>query len=307
VATIAVEIPVVHATPERTEALLRACAIAAAPDQCQIADASSETPAAFAIVTWQGELIAHIEIGRQGSRDWLERRLTFAEEDPPLERWQAVGYAIGTLYGAARDDALQEGPAQPSPSPAPTPPEPAAPPPSAHREAAAHTVQLAGLGRVGTGTESSARFGAALALSARHAAGPFVGADASFDLSEASFEAPAATLSTRYVTVAASIGTALTLSRKLRLDLSAGPLVEYQWLWTNQSSLVQSRLVGGVRANLALAHRLGPRVWVGIGAQMGSRFGDTTIAVDAERVDSVPLIFATLTASVAIDLWLSHD
>lgn len=308
-ATIAVEMPAATVAPDRAEALLRACSIAAAPDRCQALDSTSEAPVAYAVVTWQGELAVRIEIGRPGDADWLERRLTFEPEDPLPERWQAVGFAIGTLFGAARQEAKQP-PAKPAPpapaaSPATRPAAPARkrpPPPPAH-----HTVQLGVLGRAGTGTESSARFGAGLILSARHAAGPFASADANFDLADVGIANPAAQLSVRFVSVGISVGTVLPLSRRLHLDLSAGPIIEYQWLWTDVSSAVASRPLGGVRAQVALAHRLGQRVWLGVGAQMGSRLGDSSITIDGARVESVPLVFGTLQLSLSVELWRSRQ
>src|SRR5688572_20293153 len=116
-ATIAVEMPVAIASSEQEDALLRACNIAAAPDRCELASRTSEAPTTFAVVTWQGELAVQVEVGRPGATDWLERRLTFAPEDPPIERWQAVGFTIGTLFGAS------SGRAEPAALPAPPPAE----------------------------------------------------------------------------------------------------------------------------------------------------------------------------------------
>jgi hypothetical protein len=62
-------------------------------------------------------------------------------------------------------------------------------------------------------------------------------------------------------------------------------------------------LIGGVRALIGLRQRLGRRFWLGIAAQMGSRFGDTTVTIDGERVDSVPLVFATAALSLGFDVW----
>lgn len=308
VATIAVEMPAASASPSLADALLRACTIAAAPDRCEAADSTSEAPVAYAVVTWHGDLAVLVEIGRPGDADWLERKMTFVPEDPPVERWQAVGFAIGTLFGAAREQA-SEGKSTPSPpervEPRETRTEAASrkrpPPAPAH-----HTVQLAALGRVGTGTESSARFGAGLALSARHAAGPFALADVNFDMAEVAIDAPPAAVSVRFVSVGLAVGTVLPLSRRLHLDLSAGPIIEYQWLWTDVAPGAESRPIGGVRANVSLAHRLGSRGWLGLGAQMGSRFGDSTISIDGQRVESIPLIFGTLNLSLGYEIWRSQ-
>lgn len=308
-ATIAVEMPVASASPERAEALLRACTIAAAPDRCEAADETLEPPTAFAVVTWQGELAVRIEIGRPGSEDWLERRMTFAPEDPVAERWQAIGFAIGTLFGAARGHVGPASPEATAALPAETADDTERPVARKHARAAppAHTVQLGLLGRAGTGTESSARFGGGVALVARHAAGPFAALDFNLDWADVSLASPEVALSARFVSVGASIGTALTLSQRLRLDLAAGPLLEYQWIATADADSPQSRPVGAVRANVTLSHRFGARFWLGIGAQMGSRFGDTTIAIDSERVDTIPLVFATGYLALSFDLWRRLD
>lgn len=307
-ATIAVEMAVADASPSLADALLRACTIAAAPDRCEAAASATEAPVAYAVVTWQGELGVLVEIGRPGDADWLERKMTFLPEDPPVERWQAVGFAIGTLFGAAREQARKEEsapppnePAEPRETQAEAAPRKRPAPAPAH-----HTVQLAALGRVGTGTESSARFGAGLGLSARHAAGPFALADVNFDMAEVAIDAPEAAVSVRFVSVGLAVGTVLPLSRRLHLDLSAGPIIEYQWLWTDVAPSAESRPIGGLRAHVSLAHRLGSRGWLGLGAQMGSRFGDSTIAIDGQRVESIPLIFGTLNLSLAYEIWRSQ-
>jgi hypothetical protein len=308
VATIAVEMPTASASPSLADALLRACTIAAAPDRCEAADSASEAPIAYAVVTWHGDLAVLVEIGRPGDADWLERKMTFVPEDPPIERWQAVGFAIGTLFGAAREQVPEEKSSPPASvrdesheAQTETAARKRPPPARAH-----HTVQLAGLGRVGTGTESSARFGGGLALSARHAAGPFALADVNFDMAEVAIDDPEAAVSVRFVSVGLAVGTVLPLSRRLHLDLSAGPIIEYQWLWTDVATAAESRPIGGVRANVSLAHRLGSRGWLGLGAQIGSRFGDSTIAIDGQRVESIPLIFGTLNLSLGYELWRSQ-
>jgi len=308
VATIAVEVPAGSATAEQAEALLRACNVAAAPDRCETAGATSETPAAFAVVSWQGELAVHVEVGHPGADGWLERRIIFAPEDPALERWQAVGYAIGTLYGATEKKS-----AAPAPTLTPEQASPAKPKQTERAPVArkpkvppAHTLAVELMGRAGTGTESSARFGAGVGLFARHKAGPFLSTDVNLDLTDAVVGPDATALSVRFVTVGMSLGTGLPLATNLRLDLGAGPLLEYQWLWTELSPAAESRVVGGVRGGATVAYRVGRRVWLGIGAQMGSRFGDATITVDGERVDSIPHVFASATLTLGFDVWRSQ-
>jgi hypothetical protein len=304
VATIAVEIPVASATAEQEGAMLRACTIAAAPDRCESA-AVAEGASAFAVVTRDGELGVKLELGRTGTGAWLERHLTFAPEDPPIERWQAVGFAIGTLVGAARSQIEPTAAERASPTtPAPTTTTTDVDPPAhARRPTVEHAVRLDLLGRVGTGTESSARFGGGLAVTARHASGPFASVDVDVDGLTLDVGTPPSALSGRLLTFGMTLGAALPLGPNLHLDLGAGPLLEAQWLWTDQTQTAQSRLIGAARASIGLRQRLGRRFWLGIVAQMGSRFGDTTVTIDGERVDSVPLVFATAALTLGFDVW----
>jgi len=305
VATIAVEIPAASTAPEQAEGLLRACTIAAAPDRCEMASASADAATAFAVVTWTGELSVKIDIGRAGASDWIERRMTFSPEDPAAERWQAVGFAIGTLIGAARQQeaeaaALTAESAAATPTPTQEDVPAPAPRPAGPR---GHAIRLDLLGRAGTATETSARFGAGLALTVRHGSGPFISLEGSMDLADTAVGLPTTALSIRFATVGTTLGATLPISRNVHLDLGAGPLLEYQWLWTDRTDGNQSRLLGGVRATFGVRHRLGPRFWLGISTQMGARFGDTTITVDGERVDNVPPVFATAALAVGFDLW----
>lgn len=303
-ATIAVEIPAASAKSEQADALLRACSIAAAPDHCESA-AEAEAPTAFAVLTWDGELSVEVEIGRPGAGDWLERRLAFAPEDPLIERWQAVGFAIGTLVSVARNpasDTPESETAAATPAPASTDSDPA-PPQPAPGPARRHAVRLDVLGRAGTGTESSARFGGGFAVTVRHGSGPFAALDVNVDGLQSNVGASSTALAGRFLTLGTSLGVALPLSAQLELDLGAGPLVEAHWLWTDQAPTAQSRMVGGVRAIIAVRQRLGQRFWLGIGAQMGARFGDTSVTLDGQRVDSVPLVFATGALTLGFDVW----
>jgi len=305
VATIAVEIPAASSAPEQAEGLLRACTIAAAPDRCEMAGSAADAATAFAVVTWTGELSVKIDIGRAGASDWIERRMTFSPEDPAPERWQAVGFAIGTLIGAARQQeaeatALTAESAAAAPTPSQEDARTPAPKPTVPK---GHAIRLDLLGRAGTATETSARFGAGLALTARHGSGPFVTLEGSLDLADTAVGLPTTALTLRFATIGTTVGATIPLSKNLHLDLGAGPLLEYQWLWTDRADDSQSRLLGGVRATLGVRHRLGPRFWLGISTQMGARFGDTTITVDGERVDNVPLVFATAALAVGFDVW----
>lgn len=94
--------------------LLAACSRAAAPHDCISSDVkSAEPPLGVAIVRREGEH-ARIELGLRSvaAAEWSTRDLVFQPGDDELERYRAIGFAIGTLV--ARQ-------AEPPPPPAPEP------------------------------------------------------------------------------------------------------------------------------------------------------------------------------------------
>lgn len=104
--------------------LLAACSRAATPHECIDAEAkASEPPLGVAIVRREGER-ARIELGLRSvvNAEWSTRDLVFQAGDDELERYRAIGFAIGTLV------ARESEPASPPPVEAPAA---AAPPASA--------------------------------------------------------------------------------------------------------------------------------------------------------------------------------
>jgi hypothetical protein len=128
---IAVEIAPLDAHRDEVQVLLAACTRAAAEAECVLA---SEAPpggaAAVAIVTWQSESQAFVEVGmrRDGRPEWRSRTVNFAANDEVVERWRTLGFVVGTL---ARNELVGE--PNPEPPPAsdqpPKAPPPAPPPP----------------------------------------------------------------------------------------------------------------------------------------------------------------------------------
>jgi len=119
---VAVEIAPPDAPREHVSALLAACSRALADSECVL---SSEAPEdgsrAVAIVTWQGEGRAQIEVGlrREGRPEWRARTLDFEAKDELSERWRTVGFVVGTLSRPElRPDAKLDG-AEPDPVVAP--------------------------------------------------------------------------------------------------------------------------------------------------------------------------------------------
>lgn len=120
-APIVVEVYSPQPRPQELSALIAACTRAATPNECIPSDQkSSEPPLGVAIVRREGDR-AHIELGLRGGplAEWFTRDLVFQPGDDELERYRAIGFAIGTLVAKKTEP--------PSPEPAPPPQEPSAP------------------------------------------------------------------------------------------------------------------------------------------------------------------------------------
>jgi hypothetical protein len=129
-APIVVEVYAPQPRPQELAVLISACTRAAAPNECITSDMrTSDSPLGVAIVRRDGDR-ARIELGLRGvvSAEWSTRDLQFQPGDDELERYRAIGFAIGTLV------ARQVEPPAPAPiKTTPAVPEPAAPaaPPAA--------------------------------------------------------------------------------------------------------------------------------------------------------------------------------
>lgn len=116
-APVVVEVSAPQPSAQELAVLIAACTRAAAPNECITTEAKgNETPLGVAIVRRDGDK-ARIELGLRGgpNAEWSTRDLTFQPGDDELERYRAIGFAIGTLV------ARQVLPAPPAPAPAPTP------------------------------------------------------------------------------------------------------------------------------------------------------------------------------------------
>lgn len=160
-APIVVEVYAPQPSPQALSALLAACRRAAAPNECVSSDVkTSEAPLGVAIVRREGDR-AHIELGLRGgaSAEWSTRDLVFQPGDDELERYRAIGFAVGTLVARQVEPEAPETPETPAPQnepepaalpPAVTQPSEARPPPVAARPSPRSTwVDVAG--QVGLG------------------------------------------------------------------------------------------------------------------------------------------------------------
>lgn len=123
-APIVVEVYAPEPSPQELSVLIAACRRAAAPNECVSTDVkTSEPPLGVAIVRREGDR-AHIELGLRGSSnaEWSTRDLVFQPGDAELERYRAIGFAVGTLVARqVEPPAALEASAPPS-EPAPPPP-----------------------------------------------------------------------------------------------------------------------------------------------------------------------------------------
>ena len=122
--TIAVELPPGDVASPGAQVLLEACSIGTQTRaQCVLSqDASANDPrVAVAIVAWDGasRTGAHVEVGlRDGvAQKWRARDMSFAREDPEVERWRTVGFAIATLVGDLIERGEDASRREPGPAP----------------------------------------------------------------------------------------------------------------------------------------------------------------------------------------------
>jgi hypothetical protein len=109
VAPIVVDVGIAEPQRELASALLDACsqAAAGAGAECRLVrDAPNSPYTAIAIVTWEEGDRARVEVGlrRVPASEWRTRELTFQTADADVERYRSVGFVIGTLATAARDE-----------------------------------------------------------------------------------------------------------------------------------------------------------------------------------------------------------
>ena len=158
-APVVIDVGVAEPPRDLAAAIVGACTQAATGTECRLLrDVPNGPYTAIAIVTWEEGDRARIEVGlrRDPVSEWRTRELTFQRADADVERYRTVGFVIGGLATAARDEdapGVPSGPpsaaataaaAAPASTPAPaaapkpppvvappaTPPEPAAPEPS---------------------------------------------------------------------------------------------------------------------------------------------------------------------------------
>ena len=148
-ALIVIEIAAPKVSEGALSVLVSACSRAARDAECVLArNASDAQPAAVAIVTLQSEDKMRVEVGvRQGDHDsWRTKDFAFLPADQSMDRWRAVGFAIGTLAESnpapEEETSTRVGPALP-PSSSTQPSSSQAPAAAAAAAAAAATAATA--------------------------------------------------------------------------------------------------------------------------------------------------------------------
>ena len=99
-ALIVIEVAAPQVSEDALSVLVSACSRVARDATCVLTkDTSEEQPSAVAIVSLPAEDKMRVEVGlRQSGHDsWRTKDFTFQPEDDILDRWRAVGFAIGTL------------------------------------------------------------------------------------------------------------------------------------------------------------------------------------------------------------------
>jgi len=138
-AAIVVEVYAPEPAPDQLSTLIAACSRAAQPNECVTSDMKTgEPPLGVAIVHREGDH-ARIELGLRGTAqaEWSIRDLSFQPDDDELERYRAIGFAIGTLVARqfepppspepsvddrATDSRVRKPPSSPAPPPRVEPP-----------------------------------------------------------------------------------------------------------------------------------------------------------------------------------------
>ncbi len=287
---VLVEIAPPEISREHQESLLRACGVAAKPLKCVAGEPGDEVPALLAIVVWEPDGNAHIEVGvrRQNRVEWAERRLTFAPGDPEKQRWEAAGLAAGTVAASLsrRPESEVAGPPASPPPPPEAPPEveDSAPMP---RSNASWGVDLGLL--VQSGFEGSVRAGGALGLRyaqpgalRRELRGSLGG-----DRSTESVGASSVEVSTLAGRVGAYAGGGFELGFA-ELGVLAGPFVERVRVEVDPDRGRATRFVGGAELTTELRQRFAEHFLVYLAVDVGTRFGNTFVVVDGLTAGSLP-------------------
>jgi len=217
---VLIEVAPAPESAEYQAAMITACNEAIRHGICVPAGAAppNDTPAALAIVSWEGsdKRTAHIQVGlpRGPRASWLSREMQFRSADARVEQWRAVGFAIGTL---AEEHEARRDSASPDSRPAAAPVQPVVQP---SRESSPRLSQRwLGIGALtGPGLDQGSWRAGAWASGAHRFGGTpwFANVSASYAVGN-----PGAGVSMEWFTFAAGLGASYPATRKLELRARA--------------------------------------------------------------------------------------
>jgi hypothetical protein len=290
---VLVEIAPPEISREHQESLLRACGVAAKPLKCVLGEPGDEPPALLAIVVWEPDGNAHIEVGvrRQTRVEWADRRLSFSSGDPEKQRWEAAGLAAGTVAASLSRRPAPE-PLEAANAPAPQPPEPEEPAEAEQSVASSHSSSHWGVDLgllVQSGFEGSVRAGGALGLRYAQPGALRLELRGSLggDRSTESIDGSSVEVSTLAGRVGAFAGAGFDVGFA-ELGVLAGPFVERVLVEVEPDRGQAVRFVGGAELTTELRQRIAERFIVFLAADVGTRFGNTFVTVDGFSAGSLP-------------------
>jgi hypothetical protein len=179
---VAVQVSPAPPAPALEERLLSACSAGLAKARCvaarELSPSTESELRAIAMVFFVEPARVSIEVGLSGESDaaWVSRELEFAERDPDIERWRAIGFTIALLADDRRFWAEPVAAA----TVADAPPEVASARPAESPRSEVDGRALAGTGVVG----GALRLGAELRVAARLASAFFATGSVSYTLAE---------------------------------------------------------------------------------------------------------------------------
>jgi len=130
---IAIDVGVTEPPRELATVLVESCTRAAADTSCYLVKEAPEGPyTALAVITWDRDDKVRIEVGlrREQGTEWRTRQLSFQPGDVAVERYRSVGFVIGALATATKDEAPEATEAPPPEEPPKPAPPVVAPAPS---------------------------------------------------------------------------------------------------------------------------------------------------------------------------------
>lgn len=308
VTPVAVEVAPADPPGELRATMLEACSAAAKPASCEATESlpresveASEGVDLLARVVWEEPTRVRISVGYRDDQgtEWKHQQLEFSEDDPVVERWQAAGYAVGTLVVRQTPEQADEPVASETASPPEDEPEPSS------RRAPPRRLLLDTAFAGGTGLEGRGRLGANGGLQLRGFGGWVVGMRGGVTWGAAVptvLEPDGASVRARWWSIGGFVGMAFVWSSS-ELALMLGPVVEGMDVDVSVAPQGQERALGGVLGTVEYRVNFLGRFSAFAGLDVGSRFGQTSVQVDEMVWAHLPPLITTGRIGLSFDLW----